>query len=237
MTRPEGHPADQAGPMAFVADIAAPALGDSDVHHLVRVLRQRAGDPLTVADGSGRWRTARLDPSTPSSLGELGPVSELSDVAPALAIGFALVKGDKPELIVQKLTELGVDRIVPFRADRSVVRWDDAKAAKAVERLRVVARAAAMQCHRPRLPMVSDVSDLGDLLAEGAALADRGGARPSLSMPFLLVGPEGGWSAAEVARSAPRVTLGVHVLRAETAVLTAAVLLTSLRVRNVGQVD
>lgn len=237
MTQPEGHPADQAGPMAFVNDIEAPALADSDAHHLVRVLRQRAGDPLTVADGSGRWRTARLDPSTPSSLGELGPVSELSDVAPALAIGFALVKGDKPELIVQKLTELGVDRIVPFRADRSVVRWDDAKAAKAVERLRVVARAAAMQCHRPRLPMVSDVSDLGDLLAEGAALADRGGARPSLSMPFLLVGPEGGWSAAEVARSAPRVTLGVHVLRAETAALTAAVLLTSLRVRNVGQVD
>ena len=237
MTRPEGHPADQAGPMAFVADIAAPALGDRDVHHLVRVLRQRVGDPLTVADGSGRWRTARLDPSTPSSLGELGPVSELSDVAPALAIGFALVKGDKPELIVQKLTELGVDRIVPFRAYRSVVRWDDAKAAKAVERLRAVARAAAMQCHRPRLPVVSDVAELDDLVAEGAALADRAGAAPSLGMPFVLVGPEGGWSAAEAAVPAPRVKLGGHVLRAETAALAAGVILTSLRVGIMGPTE
>lgn len=237
MTRPEGHPADQPGPMAFVADLDAPVLAERDVSHLVRVLRQRAGDSLTVADGAGGWRTARLDPSTPSSLGDLGPVRELPDVAPALAIGFALVKGDKPELIVQKLTELGVDRIVPFRADRSVVRWDDAKAAKAVERLRVVARAAAMQCHRPRLPEVADVANLSDLVAQGAALAARGGVPLSLVMPFVLVGPEGGWSPAEVARSAPRVTLGAHVLRAETAALAAGVLLTSLRVGDVGQAD
>ncbi len=230
MTHPGGHPADEPGPMAFVSDVEAPVLTENDVHHLVRVLRQRAGDPMTVADGSGRWRTARLDLSNPASLGSLGPVSELVDPAPAIAVGFALVKGDKPELIVQKLTELGVDRIVPFRADRSVVRWDDAKAAKAVARLRTVARSAAMQCHRPHLPVVSDVADLGSLVGAGAALADRGGAAPSLAMPFVLVGPEGGWSEAEAQQPAPRVALGVHMLRAETAAVAIGVILTSLRV-------
>lgn len=230
MTRAGGHPADEPGPMAFVSDLEVPVLAESDVHHLVRVLRQRAGDPMTVADGSGRWRTARLDLSTHASLDSLGAVSELADPVPAIAIGFALVKGDKPELIVQKLTELGVDRIVPFRSDRSVVRWDDAKAAKAVDRLRAVARSAAMQCHRPHLPVVSDVADLGGLVAAGAALADRSGAAPSLDVPFVLVGPEGGWSEAEAGRPAPRVGFGAHVLRAETAALAIGVILTSLRV-------
>lgn len=237
MTRPVGHPADHGGPMAFVEDIEEPALLDSDVHHLVRVLRQRDGDPLTVADGAGRWRTARLQPSSPPSLSELGPVTDLPDLVPALAIGFALVKGDRPELIVQKLTELGIDRIVPFRAERSVVRWDAARGAKAVDRLRLVARAAAMQCHRPRLPVIDEVADLTDLVAEGGALADRGGEVPSLEMPFVLVGPEGGWSPAEAAPSVPRVTLGAHVLRSETAALTAGVVLASLRVGLVGHSD
>lgn len=166
--------------MAFVADLASPALNEADAHHLRRVRRLRAGDPLTVADGAGAWRTARLAPDMPSLLDALGPVVDLPDTSPSLTIGFALVKGDKPELIVQKLTELGIDRIVPFRAERSVVRWDAAKAAKAVARLRVVARAAAMQCHRPRLPVVGDVADLPDLVAAGAALADRAGDPPSL---------------------------------------------------------
>ena len=230
MTHPGGHPADEPGPMAFVSDLEVPVLAESDAHHLVRVLRRRAGDPMTVSDGLGRWRTARLGLSTPASLGSLGPVRELIDAAPAISIGFALVKGDKPELIVQKLTELGIDRIVPFRADRSVVRWDDEKGAKAVERLRSVARSAAMQCHRPRLPVVSDVQDFGGLVAAGAAMADRGGAAPSLAMSFVLVGPEGGWSEEEASQPAPRVALGVHVLRAETAAVAVGVILTSLRV-------
>ena len=234
MKQPVGHPADHDGPMAFVSDIDVPSLDEDDVHHVVRVLRRRAREPLTVADGAGRWRTAALDPASPSFLGELGPVSVLPQVPPTLAVGFALVKGDKPELIVQKLTELGVDRIVPFRAERSVVRWDDAKAAKAVDRLRAVARAAAMQCHRPRLPVVDDVADLAALVAEGAALADRAGAPPSLEVPFVLVGPEGGWSAEEAALPGPRVALGANVLRAETAALAAGVLLSSLRVGLLG---
>ena len=137
-------------------------------------------------------------------------------------MGFALVKGDKPELVVQKLTELGIDRIVPFRAERSVVRWDEARAAKAAARLRQVARSAAAQCHRPWLPEVAAVADLADLLAaDGVAMADRGAGPLRLARTTVLVGPEGGWAAEEVPAGVPRVGLGPHVLRAETAAIAA----------------
>ncbi len=220
------HPADHPGPLVFVDDLDAPDLRDDDRHHLTRVLRVRPGAPLTMADGAGRWRcgvlAAELEPT--------GPVVTFIPPAPLLTVGFALVKGDKPELIVQKLTELGIDRIVVFRAEHSVVRWDEAKAAKAVPRLRTVARAAAMQSHRPILPVVDEVADLAALVRlPGAALADRTGAPPTLAHPVLLVGPEGGWSNAERALEAPSVVLGANVLRAETAAVSAGVLLCALR--------
>lgn len=217
--------------MVFVDDLDAPALADGDDHHLRRVLRLRPGDPLTVADGAGRWRTARLgDRPEPT-----GPVVEQPEPEPALTVGFSLVKGAKPELIVQKLCELGIDRILPFRADRSVVHWDDAKASSAVGRLRSVARAAAMQSHRPRLPVVEAVADVASLTAlPGVALADRGGPPPTLESPSLLVGPEGGWSDEERRLGLPTVSLGGDVLRAETAAIAAGVLLTALRAGLVG---
>ena len=224
------HPAEQPGPLVFVDDLTAPALADDDRHHLVKVLRVRPGDALTISDGSGRWRTAVLGNEIEST----GPIVEQPRPTPELTIGFALVKGDKPELIVQKLTELGIDRIVPFRGERSVVRWDDARAAKAVGRLRAVARAAAMQSHRTTLPTIDEVAALSSLAAlPGAALTDRTGAVPTLDHPVLLVGPEGGWSPDERAMGTPVVALGDNVLRAETAAVAAGTLLAALRVRFV----
>lgn len=217
--------------MVFVDDLDAPVLRDDDRHHLERVLRVRPGDPLTVADGRGRWRTATFGPA----LTAIGEITEEPVPVPPITIGFALVKGDKPELVVQKLTELGIDRIVPFRAERSVVRWDDARAAKAVVRLRAVARAAAMQSHRPRLPVVTDVTDFRVLAAEpGAALADRDGEPPTLDRPVVLVGPEGGWAPEERALPVPHVVLPGHVLRAETAAVTAGSVLAARRAGILG---
>jgi 16S rRNA (uracil1498-N3)-methyltransferase len=224
------HPADHPGPFALVDDLEAPALSDQDAHHLARVLRLRAGDPLVLGDGRGAWRPARFGPT----LELTGAVARAEPPEPALGVAFALVKGAKPELVVQKLTELGVDRIAAFPAARSVVRWDVAKASKAVERWRAVARSATVQCHRPWLPRIEEVRDLADLLGrEGVALADRSGGAPSLAHPFVLVGPEGGWAPEELAEAdragVPRVALGDHVLRAETASLAVGALLTSLR--------
>jgi 16S rRNA (uracil1498-N3)-methyltransferase len=217
--------------LVFVADLVAPVLSDEDRHHLARVLRLRSGDPLTVADGSGAWRTAAFA----DAIAVTGEVVTTAAPVPPLAVGFALVKGDKPEWVVQKLTELGIDRIIPFRADRSVVRWDAAKAERAVQRLRSVARAAAMQCHRPTLPEVIDVAELGQLAAQpGVAFTDRGGEALTSSTTTLLVGPEGGWSSVERDLAPAMVALGGHVLRAETAAITAGALLAALRGGVVG---
>ena len=183
------HPADHPGPFALVADLDAPELEPADdPPPLDRVLRLRDGDPLVLADGAGRWQAARFGDRSRRWV----PSSRRRVALPAITVAFALVKGDRPELVVQKLTELGVDRITPLRAGRSVVRWEGGRAEKAVERLRAVAREATKQCRRPWLPEVTDIADFARLVSGGGvAIADRTGAPPSLTRPVVLVGPEG----------------------------------------------
>jgi RsmE family RNA methyltransferase len=86
-----------------------------------------------------------------------------------------------------------------------------------------------MQSRRNRLPEVTDPLPFADVAVAGAALAEAGGAAPSLERPFVLVGPEGGWDRTELARRLPLVGLGPNVLRAETAAVAAGVLLCALR--------
>ncbi|MGH9138727.1 MAG: RsmE family RNA methyltransferase [Acidimicrobiales bacterium] len=211
----------------FVDDIDAPALHPADRHHLERVLRLRSGANITVSDGLGRFRPARLGNS---SLEPAGDVVEVPEPEPRLTVAFALVKGERPELVVQKLTEVGVDRIVPFVAERTVVRWNPVKGARNVERLGAVAREAAAQCRRAWLPEVASVATFADAAAwPGAALAHPDGDTPTLDHPTLLIGPEGGWSPEEEDAVPARVRLGPHVLRAETAAIVAGAFLAGLR--------
>lgn len=121
---------------AFVDDIRAPVLADRDRHHLERVLRLRVGDAFTVSDGQGRWRWCRFG----VDIEPTGDIEREDAPDPTITIAFALVKGDRPEIVVQKLTELGVDRIVPFVAERSVARWDEAKSNREHDRLTTIAR-------------------------------------------------------------------------------------------------
>ncbi|HLT70608.1 MAG TPA: RsmE family RNA methyltransferase [Acidimicrobiales bacterium] len=219
----------------FVDDLAAPDLASEDRHHVVRVLRLRPGAPVTVADGHGRWRPARL--AAGGDVEAAGDVVTDPAPAPPITVGFALVKGDRNALVVQKLTELGADRIVPFVAARSVVRPDPAKAERQHGRLVEIARQAAMQCRRTRLPVVEPVTTFAAAAAlPGAALADRAGGPPSLARPTVLVGPEGGWSPAERETGLPTIRLGPHTLRAETAAITACAILAALRDSSVAEV-
>jgi 16S rRNA (uracil1498-N3)-methyltransferase len=212
----------------FVTDLGRPALGAADRHHLTRVLRLPPGSEVTAADGAGRWRPCHLTGG--DTLAVDGPEVVDARPEPPLTVAFALVKGNRPELVVQKLTELGVDSIVPFVAARSVVRWDATKAIRQADRLKDIARQAAMQCRRTRLPAVAPVATFGEVAAhDGAALADADGEAPTLGLPVVLVGPEGGWTSAERSSGLPIVRLGGHVLRAETAAIAAGVLLTALR--------
>lgn len=152
--------------------------------------------------------------------------------APLVTVAFAVVKGERPEWAVQKLTEIGVDHIVPLQAARSVVRWPLGESAAQLARLRRVAREAAVQSRRVWLPVVDGVTPFE---AVAGALTHPGGDPPSLDQPILLVGPEGGWDEAELASGRPLVDLGPSVLRTETAAVVAGVLLCALRAGIVGQ--
>ncbi len=227
-----------AAAQVLVSDLDSPELEPDDLHHLQRVLRLRVGQEVCATDGAGGWRSCAFSASHElEALGETH--QELAPEYP-VTVGFAVVKGERPELIVQKLTELGVDRIWPFMAQRSVVRWDEEKTAKQLERLRRVARESCAQSRRLWLPEVGFAVDStrpgrAERLASfeqvrnsGAVLANMGGSALKRADRIVLVGPEGGWDSAE-SEGATCVSLGEHVLRAETAAITAGVLLTALR--------
>lgn len=213
--------------VADVDDPAGPLLDDAALHHLGRVLRLRSGEVVCAADGAGGWRrctfdgTERLQPTE-------GGGREPAPTDP-VTVAFVPVKGDRPELVVQKLTEIGVDRIVVTSSERSVVRWDGERADKHLQKLRRVALESMQQCRRLWLPTV-EARPLAELLSDGATLADMGGAAPAPDLRSVVIGPEGGWTDRERDLAAvPPISLGEHVLRAETAAITAGVVLAALR--------
>ena len=212
-------------PHVFVNEIENPQLGEEDSHHFGKVLRLRHGDRITVSDGEGNWREC-LYGSTLEVVGEIffQPKPEIE-----ITIGFALVKKGKPELIVQKLTELGVNKIVPTLTQRSVVQWSDKKIVENQIRLSRIAREAAMQSRQVYIPEVMETQSFSDLCGkENVTLAHPGGKKLTLKHSFLVVGPEGGWGPTEVV-DFPTVSLGASVLRAETAAVAAASALSLLR--------
>lgn len=154
----------------LVGDLDEAALAEEHHHHLGRVLRLRSGDCITVTDGKGSWRSAVLASGWPSR-SDVEWTSDTISVPRALlpvCVGFALTKRDKPETVVQKLAELGVDEIVPFAAHFSVVRWESDKAAKNVARLQIIAQEALQQSRQAWLTKVADMTSLKELAALGA---------------------------------------------------------------------
>lgn len=205
-------------------------LEPEDVHHLDSVLRLRVGESVSATDGRGGLVLCRY-----GGRGVLEPVGApvfSPPRSPSLTVGFVPVKGDRPDWAVQKLTELGVDRVVVLRSARSVVRWDGARASAHLSRLCRVARSAVMQSRQVWLPAVEGVLTLADagFGDPGIAIADMGGAPPWTGLHTVLVGPEGGWTEEERSLAGGAVVgLGGSVLRAETAAVTAGALLGALR--------
>ena len=208
-------------------------VGGDDGHHLERVRRVRSGEVVTGADGYGRWRVYEVVGVERGAV-DLRATSDLrheAPLAPRLTVACALTKGERPELVVQKLTELGADTVLFVLASRSVVRWDDAREARAMERLHRIAREAGAQCRRARLPVIDGPVPVAELVGRpGLVVADREGIPPDeLALPaggewVVAVGPEGGFEPEELTqfRDAPRLALGAFVLRAETAAIAAA---------------
>ena len=235
-----------AAAQVFVSDLADLTLASDDAHHLKRVLRLRAGEEVIAGDGAGAWRrTTWHDGALEPLQGGSGPggdgAVQIEPAAdPSLTVAFAPTKGERPEWVVQKLTELGIDRIVPLLSERSVVRWEGARGSATVTRLRRVARQAAAQSRRVWLPEVTEVTHFADLAQLGGdgevVLAQLSGAPPHVSQRVVAVGPEGGWSETELEAGLPTVGFGLSVLRAETAAVTAGALMMSLRTGTVAPV-
>jgi 16S rRNA (uracil1498-N3)-methyltransferase len=234
-----------AAAMVFVDDLSSPLLSQADAHHLLDVLRLRSDELVVAADGAGWFVTCRLAGAAAArtrgapvvSLEVDGRPTHQARTEPAITVAFAPTKGDRPEWVTQKLTELGVDRIVPIQTGRSVVRWEGERGERAVTRLRRVAAEAAAQSRRPWLPEVAAVTTVAALAVQSRVppvLAHPGGGRPSLSHPVVVVGPEGGWDDEELARWGDRMGLGPTVLRAETAAVAAGAVLCGLRSGLVG---
>jgi len=232
-------------PASFPARVAATAhvfaerlddritVGGDDGHHLHRARRVRQGEHVTVADGYGRWRAYAVV-AADAGVVELEAITLVTHepaLVPRLTVACSLTKGHKPELAVQKLTELGVDRIVLVEAARSIVHWDDAKMASALTRLERVAREAAMQSRRARVPVVDGPVAPAELarLTGLVVAAPDGVSADDLALPpggewVVAVGPEGGFDGDELRGfgTAPRLAVGPFVLRAETAAIAVA---------------
>ncbi|MEO7803590.1 MAG: RsmE family RNA methyltransferase [Actinomycetota bacterium] len=208
----------------------------ADARHLSVVRRAKVGDGVTVCDGRGSVHRCEIV-SIKDVVVEVRRVSStyVERPSPRLTVFQALPKGSKPDSIVQKLVEVGVERIVLFKAERAAVRWDERSAARNIERLQLIALQAAKQSRRTWLPEV----ELGPPTFQGSdghlcLVAHEGSdiplrqALPKDEPPTisLIVGPEGGFTDSEVDRfvasGAKQVLLGPHILRTETAAIVCA---------------
>lgn len=209
----------------------------ADAHHIVDVLRLRAGDCIEIIDSSARSFVGRLERVRDGLVAEL--VSECEAAAGkrlTVEVAQALPKGAKFDLVVEKATELGAAIIRPFTSERTIARG---AGAQKVARWRRIARSAAEQCGRREMPTIADPVSYAELAGRfreyGAVLfawesADRTPLRERLPAliasarsVLLVIGPEGGFSHAEAAAArtngAHLVSLGPHILRTETAAL------------------
>jgi 16S rRNA (uracil1498-N3)-methyltransferase len=236
----------RAAGFVYVEDLAAPQPSADDAHHLLAVLRLRSDEVVIAADGAGSYVPCviRSGVASPRGKNRAAPSPEVLEVTgarrfvgrlPSRCVAFAIPKGERAEWTVQKLTEIGIDRIVPLLSDRTVVRLDGAEAARRGERFQRIAREAGSQSRRLHLPDVETPTTLESLLsalgstAGEVAIAEPGGGPVTASMQTVLVGPEGGWSERELDEVPGRVGLGPGVLRAETAALVAGTLLVAAR--------
>ena len=204
--------------------LAGPAIDDDTEHHLRRVLRLREGESVSVTDGDGRWLLAVvvLDGSSLT----LEPAGEVV-VEPARAnpftIATAMPKGDRLDWLVQKVTELGVDRIVLLHAERSVVRWKAARVEAQLARLQRISDEACRQSRRVWRVQIDAPVEAASALEE-FVVAEPGGRRLEPTDRMVAIGPEGGWAPHELARAQASVSLGSTILRTETAAVATTTL-------------
>ena len=225
----------------------AVSIGGPLAHRLAKVLRLRAGDEITIFDGSGTDVVVRLDDVGDKAIAAtmIERVPGPPESATAVHLYQSITKGERFEWLVEKATEIGVARIVPLLTDRAVVKT--AGEGNRIDRWRRIAVEAAEQCGRSVVPVVEAPVSFDEALAAApgiillpyesadhlapnvaTVLHERIDDLYAFAAVSVLIGPEGGYVPAEVERAfaagAVVVTLGNRVLRSETAGLVAAAL-------------
>lgn len=213
-----------------------------DWNHIRNVLRLKCGEQITISNGTDREYICEIMEFTDTEV-----VTRIIDVQGSnaeltteITLYQGFPKGDKLELIIQKAVELGVVRIVPVLTRRSVVKLEEKKAARKVERYNAIALSAAKQSKRGMIPVVGPVLSFSDALTDAKRLdmllmpyEDAEGIEHSRSVIQqvkgkrslgIFIGPEGGFDQQEVAEAkaagAECITLGHRILRTETAGMT-----------------
>ncbi len=209
-------------------------------HHAAVVRRLRVGEPLTLTDGRGARAEVEVATVGKAVLEvDVTQVDRLASPRPRLLVVQALTKGERGELAVELLTEVGADVIVPWSAERCIVRWSGERGAKSLRRWRSTAHEAAKQSRRAWFPEVTDLHSTTDLAGlvgtAGSAFVLHESAHQSIGVSaahldrgdvVVVVGPEGGITDAELRclgdAGAMPLRLGPTVLRASTAGAVAA---------------
>lgn len=220
------------------------AITGDDAKHIAKVMRQTAGEELiAVIEGKAYLATIRsADFDVEVELGEI--LETQVELPKKVTIACGLPKGDKLDLITQKATELGMFALLPFSAERSIVKWDSSKSEKKIERLQKIAKEAAEQSHRTHVPKIHSIHSFKQLLSQASSYdtvivayeeeARQGGRTRFAEIlkslydkdsVLIIFGPEGGISDKEVAAlkiiGATFTSLGPRILRTETAPLYA----------------
>lgn len=213
-------------------------LDGAEGRHAAVVRRIGPGEQVQVTDGRGRVATCDVVAASKAGLQlVVREVEETPRPAPEITVVQAIPKGDRAELTVEVLTEVGADRIVPWAASRSVGQWRGERAAKALTKWRTTAREAAKQSRRSWFPEVTDQADLAGVIdilggADVALVLHEDATDPldavdlsAAATVAFVIGPEGGISGEEIdslaAAGAHVVRLGTTVLRTSTAGIAA----------------
>jgi len=226
----------------------AAVLTGNEARHIAAVLRLGLGTIITLFDGSGSYFEARLTKISPSRveakiISIIPFIETVEDVQPTLHLGMGLLKGKKMAFIIQKITELGIASVRPFRSQYCAAHDPDTGR---LRRWQKIALEACKQCNRPKPPDLHDVTDFTTMLSASGqeehdlklifweetgqkSLPQILGPLFAVKSVHILIGPEGGFSADEVAEAVGAgyqpVTLGRRILRAETAAVAAIAIL------------
>jgi 16S rRNA (uracil1498-N3)-methyltransferase len=211
---------------------------DEDVRHIATVLRMKTGDELLLCDGEGTDYTVKIKQVDRAEIRtEIMGKAKREISHPRITLGQGLPKSDKMDFIVQKAAELGVASIVPLVTERTIVKVKDE--VKRIARWRKIAREASMQSNRTDVPQIEGIRGFSDFLRtlapdpftlllfpweEGTEpIKNVLRKAPGVMNIVVLIGPEGGFSAAEAELAKGRgfhlVSLGPNILRTETAAI------------------